>query len=79
MHFPALSAARINPIYRDKYIAITTRTGLKMKGLVAVQRKMLELCYSLVKNQQYYKKEYEKIRAQKLDPTQDRSNLPLEV
>ena len=77
MHFPALSAARVNPIYKDKYIAITARTGLKMKGLVAVQRKMLELCYSLVKNQQHYIKDYEKSRAQKLGPTQDRLNLPL--
>lgn len=77
MYFPALSAVRVNQNYKSKYITITAKTGLKMKGLVAIQRKMLELSYSLVKNKQYYNKEYEKSRAQKMDSTQDRVNLPL--
>lgn len=78
LHFPALSAIKANQDYKDIFIRITARTGIKMKGVVAVQRKLLELTYTLIKNKQHFIKDYEKSRVQKyLDPTQDRINLPL--
>ncbi len=49
-----------------------------MKDAVAIQRKLLELSYSLVKKKQHYIKGYEKNRVQKtLDSAQDRINFPL--
>lgn len=80
LHFPALSAIRVNPNYQKVFIRITKRTGIKMKAVVAVQRKMLELSYSLIKKNECFSFDFEKSRAQKNpSPTQDRINLPLEV
>ncbi|MFK8046624.1 MAG: IS110 family transposase [Crocinitomicaceae bacterium] len=80
LHFPALSAIKVAPHFKDLFLRITKKTGIKMKGAVAVQRKILELSYSLVKKNEFYINDYEKSRVQKNpDPTQDRINLPLEV
>lgn len=58
MHFPALSAIR----HDDRFKAVFTRTvarhGIKMKAAVAVQRKLLEMTYTLFKNQNKYDKHY---------------------
>ena len=49
MHFPALTAIR----YTDRYKAIFARGvskhGIKMKAVVAVQRKILEMSYIVFK------------------------------
>jgi transposase len=55
MHFPALQAVkREEPVFVNLYERVYGRTGITMKGYVAVQKKMLELIYFLwIKNEEY--------------------------
>ncbi|MFY8067360.1 MAG: IS110 family transposase [Flavobacterium sp.] len=60
MHFPALVAVKWNDNFRELYARLVSKHGIKMKALVAVQRKLLEMIFILFKNQTSYNKEYEK-------------------
>lgn len=59
LYLPSLSAVRFNPLHKALYERLRARHGIKTKALVAVQRKLLELSYLLVKNGQFYDLEYE--------------------
>jgi len=59
LYLPSLAAARYNPAYKELYTRLVSRHGIKMKALVAVQRKMLELAYILHKNQTDFNAQYE--------------------
>jgi transposase len=50
MHFPALTAVKYEPVFKLLYNRVYERTKIKMKGIVAVQRKLLIIIYSLFKN-----------------------------
>ncbi len=66
MHFPALVAVKWDENFRELYARLVSKHGIKMKALVAVQRKLLEMIYTLFKNKSTYDKEYEnKKEAQK--------------
>ena len=43
MHLPSLSSVKYNIPHRDLYVRIVSKSGIKMKALIAVQRKMLNL------------------------------------
>lgn len=60
LHLPSLAAVKYNPIHKEIYIRLVEKNGIKMKALVAIQRKMLELAYTLFKNKTSYDAEYEK-------------------
>lgn len=60
MHLPALTAIRHDENYKNIFVRIVSKSGIKMKGVVAVQRKLLELVYVIYKNDTTYDKEYEK-------------------
>jgi len=59
MHYPALTAIKHDPKMKQLYVRLVSKHGIKMKALVAVQRKMLVLMYTLWKNEQEYDPEYE--------------------
>ena len=59
LHLPALSTIKWDDNFRDQYIRIVAKHGIKMKGCVAVQRKLLELIYVIYKNKTGYDKNYE--------------------
>ena len=59
LHLPALSTIKWDDNFRDQYIRIVAKHGIKMKGCVAVQRKLLELIYVIYKNKIGYDKNYE--------------------
>lgn len=63
MHLPSLSSVKYNQNHKDLYIRIVSRCGIKMKALIAVQRKMLELIYLIYKNKTAFNMNYEKERA----------------
>jgi transposase len=65
MHLPSLTAVRWDDNYRDLYARIISKQGIKMKALIAVQRKLLEMVYTIFKNKCPYDKEYETKRIQK--------------
>lgn len=54
LHLPALTAIRHDKNYTDLFARLISRHGIKMKAVVAVQRKLLELTYILFKNETIY-------------------------
>lgn len=58
MYLPALSAVKWDERFKAIYARIVGRNGIKMKGLVAVQRKLLEMMYILFKNKNTYDTHY---------------------
>ena len=58
MFFPALSAVKYEQNYKEIYTRLVSKNGIKMKGLVAVQRKLLELIYIVFKNKTVYQSDY---------------------
>lgn len=54
LHFPSFSAVRYNKPMQNVYNRIVEKQTIKMKGYVAVQRKMLVLIYTLWKNNEAY-------------------------
>lgn len=59
MHMPALSSIKWNDQNRNTFTRIVSKTGIKMKGVVAVQRKLLILIYTLWKTDNTYDPEYD--------------------
>lgn len=58
MYFPALVAIRHTHEMKALYERVFGRTNCKMKGCVAVQRKLLLLVYTLVKKKEKYQARY---------------------
>jgi transposase len=58
MHFPALVAVKWDENFKELYARLVSKHGIKMKALVSVQRKLLEMTYILFKNKTVYDKEY---------------------
>lgn len=54
LYFPSFTAVKYNMPMQNLYNRITEKQAIKMKGYVAVQRKMLELIYTLWKNNEIY-------------------------
>ena len=66
MHLPALGAIKNNENYKTVYARLVSKSGIKMKGVVAIQRKLLELIYILHKNKTLYQKDYEEKKREQL-------------
>jgi transposase len=58
MHLPALSAIRHDERFKAIFERIVDKHGIKMKGVVAVQRKLLEMCYTIYITKKAYDKKY---------------------
>lgn len=58
MYFPALTAIQHDERYRAIYARLIARHGIKMKAGVAIQRKLLEMCFTVFKTGQKYRKDY---------------------
>jgi transposase len=58
MYFPALTAIRHDERFKAIYARLVQKHGIKMKAAVAVQRKLLELTYTIYKTNKPYDKEY---------------------
>jgi len=58
MYLPALTAVKHINDYKELYARLLSKSGIKMKGLVAVQRKLLELTYVLFKNNTTFQNDY---------------------
>ena len=62
MHLPSLSSVKYNQSHKVLYVRIVSKSGIKMKALIAVQRKMLELIFVIDKNQNPYENDYHQKR-----------------
>jgi transposase len=69
MHMPALSAIRHDERFKAVFARLVARHGVKMKAAVAVQRKLLEMIYTLYKTNTAYDKNYFKNQTQKENNT----------
>lgn len=58
MHMPALTAIRNDQRCKAIFVRLIAKHGIKMKAVVAVQRKMLEMIYTIWKTGKPYDKEY---------------------
>jgi len=58
MHLPALAAIRYDERFKAVFTRIVSRHGIKMKAAVAVQRKLLEMMFTLYKTNTPYDKQY---------------------
>jgi len=58
MHMPALCAIRNDERFKAIFARLVAKHGIKMKAAVAVQRKMLEMMYTLYKTGKKYEKNY---------------------
>ena len=64
MHLPALAAIRHDERYKAIFARLVAKHGIKMKAAVAVQRKLLELIYTLATQKTMYDTNYEAKRAE---------------
>lgn len=58
MHLPALAAIRSDERFKAIFDRLVARHGIKMKAVVAVQRKLLEMIYIIYKTNTPYDKDY---------------------
>jgi transposase len=73
LHMPALVTVKYKePIFVSLYERIFDRTKIKMKGYVAVQRKLLEMIYTLWKKDEEYKSGFKQVVLSKDSTTLDK-------
>jgi transposase len=58
MHMPALAAIQHDERFKAVYARLVPKHGIKMKAVVAVQRKLLEMTYTIYKSNTPYQKDY---------------------
>lgn len=58
MHLPSLAAIKHDERYKAIFARMVAKHGIKMKAAVVVQRKLLEMIFTLFKNQTKYDKNY---------------------
>lgn len=58
MYMPALTAIRNNGRFKVLFTRLVSRHGIKMKAAVAVQRKLLEMIYTMYKSNTAFDKDY---------------------
>jgi len=68
MHMPSLAAIRHETKFKAVFARLVSKHGIKMKATVAVQRKLLEMIYTIHKTNTPYKKDY-------LQPKQYETNV----
>jgi len=59
LYLPSITSIRWNEQHTNVYARIVQKHGIKKKGLVAIQRRLLELSFVLFKTKTYFDKEYE--------------------
>jgi transposase len=82
MHLPALAAIKHTERYKATFTTIVERTGIKMKATVAVQRKLLEMIYTIYNTKEPFDIEYlqkEAKKKQELNDAKKIENSPKEL
>ena len=65
MHMPALTAIRHDERFKAIFVRLVSKHGIKMKAAVAVQRKLLEMTYTIYKTQKPFDKNHFKTEENK--------------
>lgn len=61
MHLPALAAIRYDERFKSIFVRLVSKHGVKMKAVVAVQRKLLEMTFTMFKSKKKFDKNYFKV------------------
>jgi transposase len=69
MHLPALTAIRHDERFKAIYARLVSKHGIKMKAAVAIQRRLLEMIYTIYKKNTPYQRDYLN-NEQQLDTTE---------
>lgn len=77
MHLPALAAIRHDERFKAIYARLVSKHGIKMKAAVAVQRKLLEMTYTLYKTNKPFDKNYLQQKEMNNTKNLERSLQPL--
>jgi transposase len=77
MHFPALGAIRRDERFKAIFARLVSKHGIKMKAVVAVQRRLLEMIYVLYKTGGTYDENY--LRRFEGTDSQNIENEPIAV
>jgi transposase len=67
MHLPALTAIRHEKKFKAVFVRLVSKHGIKMKAAVAVQRKLLEMIYTVYSKNTVYDKNYLNLNEAKLN------------
>jgi transposase len=67
MHLPALAAIRHDERFKAVFARLVSRHGIKMKAAVAVQRKLLEMMFTVFKKQEKYDRDYFKKQSSEVE------------
>ena len=79
LYMPAMTAGRINPTLAPFYNRLKSKKTKPMIAIVAVQRKLLVLMYSLWKNKEFYDLEHEQKKAAKNKSLAAQDNFKVEL
>ncbi|KSA11569.1 IS110 family RNA-guided transposase [Maribacter dokdonensis] len=74
LHMPSMTCVRCNPTLKQFYNRLKPNKAKPLVALVAVQRKLLILMYTLWKNEQFYDAEFEIKKQQKHEALAARDN-----
>jgi transposase len=75
MHFPALGAIRHDERFKAIFARLVSKHGIKMKAVVAVQRRLLEMIYVLYKTGSTYDENH--LRRNETTDSQNIENEPI--
>ena len=64
MHLPALAAIKHSDRFKAIFVRLVSKHGIKMKAAVAVQRKLLEMIYTIYKTKTLYNEDYLKTNSE---------------
>jgi len=64
MHLPALTAIKHSDRFKAIFVRLVSKHGIKMKAAVAVQRKLLEMIYTIYKTKTFYNEDYLKMKCE---------------
>ena len=64
MHLPALAAIKHSDRFKAIFVRLVSKHGIKMKAAVAVQRKLLEMIYTIYKTKTLYNEDYLKMKSE---------------
>lgn len=67
MHLPAFSAISHDERFKAVYARLVSKHGIKMKAAVAVQRKLLEMAFTLVSKNEMYDRNFFKTMQQEME------------
>jgi transposase len=80
LHMPSMTCVRVNPTLKPFYQSLNPTKAKPMIALVAVQRKLLILMFTLCKNEEYYDGKFKQKKQQenKSLTAQDSKQLKVE-